>query len=214
MAIKFEQSNSRNPGSVASTTVQFPKAVKNGSFIYVTVFTQATGITCTCSDDHGNTYVEIDHLDTGTVIMWHLGAKNVKGGGPITVTITLGGTQTVRAGIGEYSGVDTVNPTGTFTSASGTGTDSSTPALVTTIVDQAAVSATRISATQTFTPNTNFLNRESTPGSPLFSFEDAVAPRPVGTSLVGGYQLGASATWTSIAVLLNPYLAQTAWISQ
>lgn len=207
MAIAFVQSNSKNAGAVASTTMLLG-TVTAGNFIHVSVAQTAVGTTCTVTDNLGNVYTEIDHMDGTSVSLWHFYAKNIVAGA-CTLTITLASAVALRLGAAEYSGVDPSSPIDVFGQNTGTSANPSV-SVTTTFPNPLLIHSTRWSNVGTLTFNGGYTFRESQPAgaSAFYGFGDLISGDLAGSETATA-TLAGSFTWNSLLVAIKPLQSQT-----
>lgn len=109
----FEQSLSRDAGSVTSATAQFTGAVKPGSLLVIGARVGATGRSVTASDNVNGAYTAGPAQTAGA---YHQGVffyfKGTAAGTPIITLGITGAAATIRLVVAEYSGVTSLDATG------------------------------------------------------------------------------------------------------
>lgn len=196
------QSNSKNAGSVTSTTLAYTTDNAAGNMLVCCVRFAVSGIVITVTDSQGNTWVEADDLQGGSTGVWIFYAKNCASG-PNTVTISATGVAAgLRCAVAEYAGADTTAPYDVSSTATGTGTLASVP--LTTLSDGVLlVLCLGVSTASVATAGSGQYTVEEQQGN-FFAFVD-------GFGLTAGNETGlvnlaTSCTWLAVMVAFKPQI--------
>jgi hypothetical protein len=181
MAIAFVQSQSGTTAAAASYTIVPAANVTAGNLIVVAGYSNGGTKHTTCTDNLGNSYINLllnisGNGDAFVLSLWY--AKNITGG-TATITLGLSASASGQAVAREYSGADLVSPIDALkitgvTSLTPTGSSAATNNSNEMVVAICGVSGT----TGTFALGSGYSNYQQAQSSVTIQSEDKLVTTP------------------------------------
>jgi hypothetical protein len=209
MAIAHVQTNSVNPGSVASQALAYGSNVTAGSLLVCALRYATGGQTVSVSDNVNGSWgsrkaVMVQTNDAnGTIEIWIF--ENAASGAT-TVTVSYGVAATLRFAISEFSGAATASAFDTSSGAEATASASLASGAITPAANGALLyCAGFISAAATFTAGTDFTipTNGAIPASPSSRLAVEYYIQPTAASHNGTFSVDASVSWAALLVALK-----------
>lgn len=195
-------------GSVTDCVVSYPGNTTAASLLVGTCRYASGGRTITYSDTQTNSYALADeHIEVndsnGTLIVYY--AMNTAGGTTDATTCHISGTAlTMRATVGEYSGVALTSALDQAVSAEGSGLSLASGALTPNQNGSLLFVATFEGGTTSVLPGTDFTTRSTVPDavSVRIATEDYI--QPTAASHDGTMTQAANQVWAAVLVVFKP----------
>lgn len=204
-SIALVQHASKDAGSAASTTLDFPVPNSAGNWSGVIVRAQGLNQTITVSDSNGNEYRKAVQLDVtrdgATLALFY--AENIKSGAN-TVRVAISQSGTLRIAILEYTGVAATDSLDSTGAAEGSGTAPASSSATTAVNGELLIGAIMTANPATVNAGSGFTLREAVPSTSTSKLvvEDRVQAA-AGSAQASG-TLESSDVWGAVIAAFKP----------